>query len=358
MIRALLIFCFVFASPFADAFEVAVPGKQFSFPKDDEQHPNFKTEWWYFTGNVVDEKGREFGYQLTFFRNALGDAPYIKKRESIWFSDQLIMAHFAITDVKNQKHHSFEKLRRILPDLVGFETDPWKIHIEPWFIANPKEGIYELRASQNGIELHLDCVSTKPRVFQGDHGYSRKGADPGNASYYTSFTRMKTNGKLVLENQSYQVTGESWMDHEVSTSALDSGQIGWDWFAIQLNSGEELMIYQLRNRDGTQGEFSSGTWIGKDGVSRRLLPKDFAITPQRSWKSNRTKTSFPVKWNVIVPSLNIHLDIQAKVDNQEMETFIPYWEGAIDVSGSHTGQGYLELTGYSGELTSLLSGKK
>lgn len=357
MIRIFLVLLLLIPSPIVNAFEVAKPGKQFSFPQDDREHSNFKTEWWYFTGNLQDETGKKFGYQLTFFRNAIGDEQNLPNRKSIWASNQLIMAHFAITDVDSQNHTSYEKIRRLLPGVVGFEKNPWSVHIEPWEIVNPKEGLYKLIAIQDGTELKLNCSTLKPRVYQGEKGYSRKGKDPGNASYYTSFTRMKTDGEIKIKDKVYRVSGDSWMDHEISTSALDADQAGWDWFAIQLTTGEELMIYQLRDHAGQQSEFSSGTWIDAKGVSTNLLARDFSLTPKRFWKSERTKTSFPVEWSVVVPSLHLNLVVNAKVDDQEMKTFVPYWEGAIDISGSSSGQGYLELTGYSGELGSFLGGK-
>ena len=357
MIRIFFILLFFASTAFSAPFDVAHPGKSFSFPQDDQQHPTFKTEWWYFTGNLMDESGKKFGYQLTFFRNALGDQHSEIQRKSIWSSDQLIMAHFAVTDVQHQSHISYEKMRRTLPEIVGFEKKPWAIHIDPWSIKNSSEGVYLLTAAQSGTEIKLTCSASKPRVFQGDHGYSRKGKDPGNASYYVSFPRMKTDGQIKIEGKAYQVTGESWMDHEISTSALDENQTGWDWFAIQLSTGEEVMIYQLRDRNGKQGEFSSGTWIDAQGASQKLSPKDFTLTPTRHWKSSKTKTLFPIEWDVRVPSHHLDLHVNAKVDDQEMSTFIPYWEGAIDVSGSHSGQGYLELTGYSGEMSDFLGGK-
>jgi predicted secreted hydrolase len=345
-------------SVFAAPFEKALPGKKFEFPKDDFEHTNFKTEWWYFTGNLQDETGKQFGYQLTFFRNAMGDQIHAASRKSLWASDQLVMAHFAVTDVDNKIHQSYEKIRRNLPQVAGFSKDPWSIHIQPWSIVYISEGKYQLTAAQDELKLNITCSQSKPRVFQGDHGYSRKGKDVGNASYYLSFTRMKTEGTLQIQNKTYRVLGESWMDHEISTSALDENQAGWDWFAIQFEGGEELMIYQLRDQDGKQGEFSSGTWIDAKGLSRTLSFKDFTLQPQRFWKSKRTKTSYPVQWNVIVPSLNLNLNVSAKVENQEMNTSIPYWEGTIDVSGSHKGQGYLELTGYGETLSLFLGGKK
>lgn len=350
VLAALLAIAAAQAKPFARAR----PGEALVFPRDHFAHPAFKTEWWYFTGNLAAKDGEPFGYQLTFFRNAVGDGPRETPRASAWAADELLMAHFGLTDVAGGAHRSFEFLSRPAPGVAGIEADPFRIGVRDWTMVREGEGAYRLRAAAEGLAIDLSARATKPRVLQGDRGYSRKGRDPGNASYYVSFTRMETRGTVRARGKEFPVAGISWMDHEYSTSALDADQAGWDWFALHLDDGRDVMIYQLRRRDGAKGEFSSGTIVGKDGAKRALAAKDFTLTPGETWRSPRTGAAYPISWRISVPDAGIEATVRAAIPNQEMGTGIAYWEGAVTLTGSHAGRGYLEMTGYVGSLGTYL----
>jgi predicted secreted hydrolase len=193
--------------------------------------------------------------------------------------------------------------------------------------------------------------------LQGDKGLSRKGATEGNASYYYSFSRLSTSGTLTVEGKSFQVSGNSWMDHEFSSSFLEPKQVGWDWFSIQLHSGVDLMLYRMRRADGTADEFSSGSLVSANGEVTQLKHADFTLSPLQTWRSPETSADYPVHWQIELPRLGYRLRVRPAFDQQEMTTDgttgINYWEGSIEVEGegpqgSELGRGYLEMTGYTG----------
>lgn len=346
--------------------------RTFTFPDDFGAHPDFQTEWWYYTGNLKDPQGRRFGYQLTFFRRALLPPQEGSNRTSTWATDQAYLAHFAITDVRSGEHVAFERLSRGAAGLAGVESSPFQVWLEDWRVEETAPSTYRLFANVsanssaealNGAKgkqsqtFTLDLVLkdlTGP-ILQGDQGYSQKGSDPGSASYYFSQPRLASQGMLQIDGQTFQVEGMSWMDHEFSTSALSPGQVGWDWFSIQLDDGSELMVFQIRRQDGTIDPFSSGTWIAPDGSARHLGRNDFEITATDTWKSPQTGAVYPARWTVRVPSLSLELDIRPVVAEQELDLSYQYWEGAVDVVGAQSGSpvsgvGYVELTGYAGSM--------
>ncbi len=326
--------------------------REFQFPADYGAHPNFQTEWWYYTGNLEASDGRHFGYQLTFFRRALLPPSEATPRPSDWATQQVYMAHFAVTDVAADHFQAFESLSRGAAGLAGAQADPYQVWLDDWSVQETGENTYHLQAAKGDLAVDLTLEDTKGPVLQGDNGYSQKGPDPGQASYYYSQTHLLSQGSVKVGGVSYQVSGLSWMDHEFSTSALAKDQVGWDWFALQLSNGSELMVFQIRKADGSIDPFSSGTLIYPDGSSRHLSREDFQIQVDAIWKSPHTNASYPSRWLVNVPSANISLKIEPYIADQELNVSYSYWEGAVQFSGSAGGQavegsGYIEMTGYA-----------
>jgi predicted secreted hydrolase len=349
------------AGPVADmaGFARAEGPRPLIFPRDHGPHADFQTEWWYYTGNLTAATGEQFGYQLTFFRRTVAPPGAQPARASAWGTDQVYMAHFAVTDVAGGTHHSFERFSRGAAGLAGAQAAPFRVWLEDWEIAGPDIGQARLRAAAAGAagELRLDLTlrDLKGPILQGDRGYSRKGPEPGNASYYYSLPRIETAGTVVLRGQTWAVTGLSWMDHEFSTSALGPELAGWDWFSLQLSDESEVMLYVLRRADGSRDPFSSGTLIAADGATRTLGPADFEITTASEWRSPRTGGRYPAGWVLTVPAADLRLTVKPYLADQEMRTSLPYWEGAAAVEGTRggrmiTGKGYVELTGYARSL--------
>src|SRR5437868_5938573 len=233
--------------------------RPFVFPQDHGPHQEYATEWWYYTGNLDAQDGRHFGFQLTFFRFGLAPAPV--RRASDWATTNIYMAHFALTDVAGNQFYAFDRFSRGAAGLAGAQGQPFRVWLESW----SAEGLgadalpMRLRAAQDQIAIDLTLEGGKPIVLQGDQGVSQKSATPGNASYYYSLTRMPTSGTLRVGAATFQVRGLSWMDREWSTSSLGQDLAGWDWFALQLSDGREVMFYQLRRRDGSSDPVSGGT---------------------------------------------------------------------------------------------------
>lgn len=330
-------------------FERALEPRVFAFPADHGPHPSFQIEWWYFTGNLEDARGRRFGYQLTFFRSAL--APEVPQRASRWAARDAWMAHFALTDVGGERFHAFERFERGALGLAGAQAEPFAVWTGAWRADGSPESTFpvRLRAEQGEVALDLTLEPEKPGVLQGDRGLSQKGERRGNASYYYSFTRLATRGEVRTDEGAWSVTGSSWLDREWSTSALEPGLAGWDWFALQLDDGRELMLYLLRRADGSSGPESAGVLIGRDGSDQHLAHGDFSIDVLDTWQSISTRTSYPSRWRVRVPSADLDLELRPALTDQELDLTFRYWEGAVDVSGSHAGRGYAELVGYSPE---------
>jgi predicted secreted hydrolase len=341
----------------ATGFARAKGPRPFDFPADHGPHPDFQTEWWYYTGNLESEDGRHFGYQLTFFRRALKPPAEIGERESNWATEQVYMAHFALTDVHGRQHQAFERFSRGAAGLAGAESPPFRVWLEDWQVEQVDDdpSVAHMRAAQDAIAIDLRLIDRKGATLQGDRGYSRKGPDPGNASYYYSQTRLETAGTVQVGEDVHQVEGWSWMDHEFSTSALASDQVGWDWFALQLDDGSDLMVFQIWTSDGTVGAFSSGTLTGPNGERQHLSAGDFEIDVRSTWRSPHTGASYPSLWTVQVPGAALALDIEPYLGDQELNISYAYWEGAVRVEGRRAGKpvsgnGYVEMTGYAGSM--------
>ncbi len=325
------------------------------FPDDFGPHPDYQTEWWYYTGNLESEAGRRFGYQLTFFRRALVPAADRPERSSHLAADQVYMAHFALSDIAAGEHYAFERFARGAAGLAGAQAVPYQVWLENWKVTQTGEDHYRLTAQQEGILIDVKLEDIKGHILHGTGGYSQKGPEAGNASYYYSQTRLQTDGFIQIQDYRYLVEGLSWKDHEFSTSALSPGQVGWDWFSIQLEDGSELMVFQIRRQDGSIDPFSSGTLVNPDGGARILNKDDFKIQVEDTWRSPDTGAVYPARWTVSIPALDITLDIEPYLRDQEINVSYAYWEGAIGVTGLSggqpvTGSGYVEMTGYAASM--------
>jgi predicted secreted hydrolase len=336
-------------------FALADGSRPLQLPQDQGPHPGFQTEWWYYTGNLEAPDGRHFGYQLTFFRRALIPPQQVVQRPSDWATNQVYMAHFALTDVAANSYHAFERLARGAVGLAGAQSTPYHVWLDDWQVSQGPTNMYQLQAAQEGLALELSLQDLKGFILQGEQGYSRKGPAPGQASYYYSQTRLQTQGIVTSAGKQYTVSGFSWMDHEFSTSALARNQAGWDWFALQLDDQSELMVYQLRQADGSVDPFSSGSYIAPDSSVQPLAFQDFHIQVENYWTSPQTKAKYPSRWTIQVPGENLTLNIEPYIPDQELRVSFVYWEGAVKFSGTRngkpvSGRGYVELTGYATSL--------
>ncbi len=372
---------FAFGLVSAAQWKEAAAGYTFVFPRDHASHPEYKIEWWYYTGNVAAKDGRRFGYQVTFFRVGVDAAPANRSR---WAIRDLFMTHLAVSDPKGRRYRYSEKLTRGGPGLAGADVDRYHVWNEDWTASLDSSGRHLLQAHSTrdalrgsqaaarsgqaagmvGIDLALD--EGKPPAVNGINGINQKGSQPGNASHYYSLTRMPTKGTIAVDGETFTVTGESWMDHEFSTSFLEPEQRGWDWLSIQLSDNRELMLYQLRRADGARDPRSSGTLIDSNGKTTHLTNDDFTLTPGRSTFTSSNGAAYPTEWTVSIPSQRIELKVTTPLNDQELSlvrsTGVAYWEGMIDVTGRSAGQhvkghGYLEMTGYRDSLGRVLSGR-
>lgn len=344
------------AGPDPPGFLAARPGYLWQFPRDHGAHPGYRTEWWYYTGHLESDQGELFGYQLTFFRVALSPSP--APRTSAWAADTVYFAHFALTDGPGRRFHYRERAQRGALGLAGAAADRLHVWVDDWQATAQGEDI-RLTAQDEGLALDLTLTPLKPPVLHGDGGYSRKAAGTDHASLYYSLTRLATRGTLTINGRRLQVTGESWMDREFSSSQLAPHQAGWDWFALQLDDGAELMLYHLRLTDGGVDAASSGTYVDPQGRSRHLAREDFRITATGHWRSAMSGARYPAAWEICLPALGYELSLTPTLPDQELRTTgstrITYWEGQVRVRGRLkdapvTGRGYVELTGYAGPL--------
>jgi predicted secreted hydrolase len=333
----------------------AVGPTDFDFPSDFGAHTDFKTEWWYFTGNLRSEDDRRFGYEFTLFRSAL-HPPDSLASPSDWSTNQLYMGHFSLADPETGTFHAFERFSRGAAGLAGAESPPFRVWLEDWTMesmATDPSSLFPLRLQvaeeEVAIDLTLDAV--KPMVLQGDRGWDPKGEGNGNASYYFSFTRIGTSGTVTLPSGQHDVEGTSWKDHEWSTSALGDDEVGWDWFALQLDDGREIMFYQLRREDGSQSPFTGGTLVIADGSYRHITRDEMDLRVEGQWESPVSGAVYPSGWTLTLPGEDLTMRVTPVMPNQELNVSVRYFEGAIDVEGTSKGQpitgvGYVELTGY------------
>ena len=335
---------------------MAVPGYHMAFPEDHFAHYQFRTEWWYFTGNLKTADGRAFGYQLTFFRHGYRPPRDRDPVTSRFVMNDVKFAHFAVTDVSTGKFYFDDRVSRGAFGEAGFGDGARLAWIDNWELDF--EGDFRLTAATKDYAIRLDLRPEKPVVLQGENGLSQKADGKGHASYYYSITRLSTSGTVKIGNTNYAVEGSSWFDREWATNQLTPEQSGWDWFAIQLSDGSDMMLYQMRRKDGGIDSHSGGKWIAADGSTADFGAKEFQLISKKSWQSPTSKTTYPVEWRLSVPKLNLELQVVPPVMNQELNLAVVYWEGCIRLMGRRAGQpvsgvGYMELTGYQGQAPGL-----
>ena len=333
------------------------PGYGFEFPRDHFAHPAFDTEWWYYTGNLFTESGRHFGFELTFFRRSRSiDAP----QPSAWDLDQVWLAHFAVTDSREERFVVDERINRTGPGIAGADTGERRIWNGNWSLGwrpgDEERPTQVLTAMNREAALRLTLEPRKPAVAHGRDGVSRKVAhDPRAVSHYLSFTRLEAAGTISVGGEEFAVTGLAWMDHEFFSDYPMEDKVGWDWMSIQLEDGTDLMLFGLRDAEGGYGPDTTGTLVDADGGARRIEFGGVDLRPGRRWRSGATGAEYPVEWRVEVPAFGLRLDVRPRIDGQEVHTeggLLPvYWEGAVLVSGEREGRpvagvGYLEMTGY------------
>ena len=335
---------------------LSLPGWQYEFPRDHFSHPDFKTEWWYFTGNLTAADGRELGFQLTFFRQGVRRGDEADTRFAV---DDIKLAHFAVTDITGRKFRFAQKVSRGSFGEAGFSDGDRIAWIDDWALHLTGPGRFRLEAKDADFALVLDLTAEKEPVFHGEDGVSRKAEGEGRASHYYSFTRLAAEGTVTLGGRETAVEGWSWFDQEWATNQLTENQTGWDWLSLQFEDNTELMLFQIRLKDGGRDPFSHGTWIDADGNTIPIKDGDFELVPGRVWRSKDTGGDYPVEWKLRIPKLDLELEVTAAMDEQELVLQpIAYWEGSVRGRGMRDGQavqgrGYLEMTGYAGGLVGL-----
>jgi predicted secreted hydrolase len=343
-----------------DGYRLVTAPRRFEFPRDHASHPEYRLEWWYYTGRL-EGAGRHFGYQLTFFRVGLDRARAASR--SAWAPHTILFAHLALTDQDRRRYRFAEAIERPALGMAGADSLRYRVWVDHWSAELANDGpAHRLRAGVADFAFDLNLTPLGPPVLQGDAGMSRKSEAWGNASLYYSLPRMATRGGLCVARDSFAVSGVTWMDHEFGTTRLDSTQVGWDWFGLRLDGGETLMLYALRRTDGSIDPVSSGTWTMRDGRTMSLGRDQFETRALGRWKSPHSGAVYPHGWRVRIASLDLDLIVAPTVDDQELSTQVSggvvYWEGSVRITGTHgrravTGDGYVELTGYAGAAPGL-----
>jgi predicted secreted hydrolase len=360
----IVIVCCYFEHPalaHADTWKQAVGPWKWVFPRDHGSHPGFRTEWWYFTGNLRHSLNNRFGYQLTFFRH--GAVLKASDPTHPWAIRDIYLAHFALTDVSSNQFWYADRVSRKGPGLAGAEEDRLHVWLLNW-VAKMEKNRINIEARHEGMELSLSLLPRKPLVFHGKNGLSQKGPKEGQASYYYSYSNLETEGtiKTPLSPSPLPVKGTSWFDHEFGSNQLAPDQAGWDWFSLHLSDGQELMVYFLRRKDGTTEPSSSGTLVTRSGNAIHLKRSDINLEVLDYWKSPKSGGRYPSRWRMNIPSANIDVELGALVPSQELltegSTGVIYWEGAVSGRGTSAGksitcEGYVELTGYANSLGGL-----
>jgi predicted secreted hydrolase len=349
---ALLCTGLLFLQSLAAQYRTALPGYRYEFPRDHFNHPDFQTEWWYYTGNVKSAEGHRFGFELTFFRQAVSRD---ESKMGAWDVRDLFLAHLALSDLDGGQFYHAERLNRAGPGIAGVSEASGRIWNGNWQIQWDGDG-QKLQAVDERFSLRFALHPEKPPVIHGENGISQKAEGAEHASHYISFTRLDTSGEIELNGKKFAVTGLAWMDHEFFTQQLEAGQAGWDWLSLQLEDKTELMLFHIRRKDGSIDPYSAGTFVDAQGKSMHLRAADFVLEAVgEKWTSPATRATYPIDWKVAIPKLGIELEARTRLAPQELTgktKLAPnYWEGAIQLSGKHgnsslAGVGYLEMTGY------------
>lgn len=314
-----------------DGFSLPAPDPSFDFPTDDGPHPDYRIEWWYITANLTGEDGLDYGLQWTLFRTAFEPVEV-----DGWSSPQLWMGHAAVTTP--DAHFVTERLARGGIGQAGVVADPFSAWIDEWTFSGPDDDAV-LRAAGPDFAYDMTMQATGPRVFHGTDGYSVKSAG-GQASYYYSQPFFKISGVLTLPTGDVVVTGNAWLDREWSSQPLGADQTGWDWFSLSFDDGSKLMGFQLRGAD----IYTQATLIQPDGTTQAF--PNGAFSARQITQSQVAGREVPTTWQVTLPDADIDVTVTALNTQAWMDTSVPYWEGPVQVTGSHTGRGYLEMTGY------------
>ncbi len=336
-------------------WKTALPGWSYEFPRDHQTHADFKTEWWYFTGNLQTKEGHQFGYQLTFFRQGIRSSEEDIITLSRFVTRDMKFAHFALSDISGEKFRFFQKFSRGAYGEAGFSESrlAW---IDNWSCELTGDNRFHITARSGDVVLDLDMDSAKPAVFHGSKGVSQKSEGAGRASHYYSFTRLRSSGTLRLGNGEFVVSGQSWFDHEWATNQLAANQVGWDWLSLQFDDDTELMIFQLRTKDGSRDPHSSGTFVDATGKTTPISDEEFLLEPREYWTSPHTGARYPTTWHLKIAAMNLDVTIRSAFQDQELRLKpVTYWEGAVRVQGERQskavqGSGYLEMTGYAGSV--------
>lgn len=319
--------------------------RAFRFPQDHGMHPAYRNEWWYFTGHLESDDGRKFGFQLTLFRFEL--ASNVPASASAWRTPRVLMGHFALSDLTTRQFHAYERLTRAHPALAGIEAQPLSIWLDDWSISRDAEDErWELRAAQSGVGIRLSLQPNSSTVLQGKAGLSRKSSDGPQSSYYYSIPRLRAVGTVLIEGLSVPVRGSAWLDREWGSDTAPPKQAGWDWFGLQLDDGSCLMFYRLRRQDGTIEPRSHGSLLHTNGTVSALPLGAVQLHDIQWWRSPASGRRYPSGWRLTVADHEIDLFVRPRLQQQEWRGRFPYWEGAVSISGTHTGLGYVELTGY------------
>ena len=316
----------------SDDYALPDPETRFEFPKDHGSHPGFRIEWWYVTANLTDSAGTIYGIQWTLFRNALipTGAP----------EDQAWMAHAAVSTPDG--HHYAERFARGGIGQAGVQAEPFEAFIDEWQMVGPS--LSDIRLTAQSPEFHYDLqldAGAAPFVLQGQNGFSVK-SEAGQASHYYSQPFYQVTGTLTLPEGTVDVTGKAWLDREWSSQPLTETQTGWDWVSLHFDTGEKLMGYRLRDQDGSA--YTVGTWINADGLAEPLSPGMLDMTATR--QSDVAGRQVPTAWAITLPARDLTIQATAHYPDSWMGTLVPYWEGPVEVTGSHPGTGYLEMSGY------------
>jgi predicted secreted hydrolase len=339
-----------------EPYQLAVPGYRYQFPRDHFNHPEFQTEWWYYTGNLKATDGHRFGFELTFFRHGVvRDVPKNAAKSSAWDVHDVYFAHLALSDLDGGTFYHTRRTNRAGPGIAGISESSGRIWNGNWQIKW-KNNEQELRAVAEQFHLYFRMRSEKKPIIHGENGVSQKDDGPGRASHYISLTHLTTTGSIELFAKRFNVSGLAWMDHEFFTNQLGEEQTGWDWLSLQLDNKTELMLFRIRRKGESMDRFSAGTFVDAQGKATHLNVTQFTLEPLgETWKSPATNAVYPIRWKIAIPGLGIALEARTLLASQELTgntRFVPnYWEGAILVDGkerSHSlgGAGYLEMTGY------------
>ena len=350
-------------------FKRAEGSREWRFPRDHGQHPAYRLEWWYYTGIVNTKAGRRFGYQVTFFRQGLRTRRPTDPKASAWTVGSLYLAHAAVSDLKARRFHRADRVGRDSLGLSGAARDRHTVWLGAWradALAGDPHGA-RLAITAKPFALRLTLRAEKGPVLHGAGGLDKKGPAPGQASWYYSMPRLATEGTLTVQGKVHQVRGFTWMDHEFGTGQLPPGVAGWDWLALRLDDGSDLMLYRLRRKDGGLAPASAGSLIDPEGKRREIRIADRAdgkgftasMTPGGYWRSPASGGRYPLSWRIAIPAMGLELEVGAAFPAQEQLAApgmpFAYWEGVVRARGSRAGrpvrgEGYLEMTGYAGPL--------